>query len=611
VSSRAGWQQTDQGDARLLAFGQCGIEPYPVTQRSMQFALVLSALSACHTSSLDEVIDELDADSGADAGQPPDAGSALDAATDHDAALDAGVDSGAALDGGPDATEAGPFDPDGGPDAGEGGPPVEPHDGGPDGSPDVDVPPPPPPPPVCDPLPALAPQLGHALAVGDFDGDELDDIAVGNPVATSSAGQVCIYYGKTFQDGAFTSPCQAFNQRTPALRSNVEADDRFGASLAAGDLDGDGVDDLIIGSPGEGTTVGTTNHEDAGFFYVMWGVAGDGLLAVTPGNAAVRPGRNWWQGTDGTRGGAGEGGDLTSSSVAVLDIDSDGQSDVFAGAPGELAASIESGTQAIESGTVVVVPGHATLGVRSDVSYNWAMYDFGEDESFPHTYEHGIGFDHDRFGDVLLTAMLPAPVGGGDRALFIGAPAKLNQRGAVYMLFYDGRGTFSTVRRATIGLAGSEAIRFGSSLAFHENRVLIGAEQDAESAGRVYVADLRALDGTPAVWPAILPSIAAPELEAGPATSAAFGHSQAVQHGADGDYLLVGAPGQILDDQCQRGAVHRYKLPELSHVDTRSALEGDALFGFAVVAADLDGDGVQEAVASAPGGGAGSIRVWQ
>lgn len=94
---------------------------------------------------------------------------------------------------------------------------------------------------------------GQTLAVGDFDGDGFDDLAVGAPQKGFSSpdqtGSVTLLFG-----GAQGLRAAASRSRELFI-SNVanlttQSGDFFGDALAAGDFDRDGRDDLAIGVPG-------------------------------------------------------------------------------------------------------------------------------------------------------------------------------------------------------------------------------------------------------------------------------------------------------------------------------------------------------------------------
>ncbi len=95
--------------------------------------------------------------------------------------------------------------------------------------------------------------FGASLAVGDFDGDGKDDLAIGVPGEDigniASAGAVNILYGTN--NGLTVTGDQIWHQDIDGVEGGSEAFDNFGASLAVGDFDGDGKDDLAIGVPGE------------------------------------------------------------------------------------------------------------------------------------------------------------------------------------------------------------------------------------------------------------------------------------------------------------------------------------------------------------------------
>jgi FG-GAP repeat len=95
---------------------------------------------------------------------------------------------------------------------------------------------------VLDP-PGLEGAFGHSLAAVDFDGDGFADLAVGSPtLGTAGSGDTGLVY--LFRGGPHgVSPA-------PALQLDYPGADGLGWSLAfAGDPNGDGYGDLIAGAP--------------------------------------------------------------------------------------------------------------------------------------------------------------------------------------------------------------------------------------------------------------------------------------------------------------------------------------------------------------------------
>jgi FG-GAP repeat len=119
-------------------------------------------------------------------------------------------------------------------------------------------------------------QFGYALAAGNFDGDDCDDLAVGvrhESVGSTSpvdgAGSVNVLYGSA-PLGLTTAGQQLWNQNSEYVWDEAEEYDRFGSALAAGDFDGDSRDDLAVGVPDE--DIGSTNN--CGVVNVLYGSAG-------------------------------------------------------------------------------------------------------------------------------------------------------------------------------------------------------------------------------------------------------------------------------------------------------------------------------------------------
>ena len=134
--------------------------------------------------------------------------------------------------------------------------------------------------------------LGDALAAGDFDGDGLCDLAA----AAVDDGEVLLFAG-TLTDG-LTLAREAVNV--------LEGGDDFGRRMAAGDVDGDGADELLVGD-----WKAEERSEDGGAAWIFVGA----LTAAEPA----------WQIH-------GLGQDRVGSDVDLRDLDGDGRAEVLIGA---------------------------------------------------------------------------------------------------------------------------------------------------------------------------------------------------------------------------------------------------------------------------------------
>ena len=112
----------------------------------------------------------------------------------------------------------------------------------------------------CEPLGGELDHPVTALAVGDVTGDGFGDIVQGIPDGGDDVpdepdtgelgppGLLQLWRGG--QDAPADEPI-LITQDTAGVRGNDQAEDRFGAALAVGDLDGDEFADMVVGAPGE------------------------------------------------------------------------------------------------------------------------------------------------------------------------------------------------------------------------------------------------------------------------------------------------------------------------------------------------------------------------
>ncbi|WP_406316351.1 FG-GAP repeat protein [Streptosporangium sp. NBC_01639] len=332
--------------------------------------------------------------------------------------------------------------------------------------------------------------FGSALATGDFDGDRCADLAVGvsdedrpRPGADGD-GAVQLFHGSAdgLRPGALLDAGDLGGRRGP---------DRFGAALAAGDLDGDGDDELVIGVPGlgggavgvyglkgrrpqlieqDGGWVGQSARETDQFGAVLAagdfdgdgraeiavGAPGDsfpernGQGSVTVLDVHRRKATLFTQDSPGIAG-LGEAWDLFGSALASGDFDADGRADLAIGVPGE---GLTDNQRAMDygDGTVDVLYG-SRGGLGGGRAQAWSQRSLVGEPRY-----------YDRFGAALAAGDLN---GDGDDELAVGVPGE----NAVQVLAGGGNGLTGKNNALVPGRSGD----FGAALATVAGRGLVVA----------------------------------------------------------------------------------------------------------------------------------------
>ncbi len=250
--------------------------------------------------------------------------------------------------------------------------------------------------------------FGESMVVGDFNDDNFDDLAVGAPYDYDdtgyAVGAVVVFPGQNstsapvnLEESTRWSPDTKGVKGVSHTFTVNDSPDSFGRTLAAGDFNADGVDDLAVGIPGVPTTrtSGGKKYQDAGVVQIFDGAAGVGVTAT---DAILS------QETAGI-GGKSEAGDLFGASLDAGN--GPGATDVLAiGSGEELVRVLTGGT------------GAGSLTLSQNSAGIWGGTENG-----------------DAFGAFVRFI---ANAGGGNESLAVGSPGEDEGAGAVFVLPSNG-----------------------------------------------------------------------------------------------------------------------------------------------------------------------------
>jgi Ca2+-binding RTX toxin-like protein len=163
-------------------------------------------------------------------------------------------------------------------------------------------------------------------SAGDINGDGIDDLIVGayraDPNGNSAAGASYVVFGGSGVGSSGSFNLSALNGSNGFVINGIAANDRSGVSVSsAGDINGDGIDDLIIGA----SAADPNGNTFAGASYVVFGGSGVGSSGSL--NLSTLNGSNGFV-INGIAAGDGSGGSVSSAG----DINGDGIDDLIIGA---------------------------------------------------------------------------------------------------------------------------------------------------------------------------------------------------------------------------------------------------------------------------------------
>jgi hypothetical protein len=165
-------------------------------------------------------------------------------------------------------------------------------------------------------------ELGHAIAAVDLTGSGIDELVLGIPDYEASAGGA--EGAVIVLEGSLSAGLQDIDDVADATISGETRLDRFGSTVATADMDGDGLEDLLIGAEQAGNT---SADEDPGAVYIH-NDAGTFIFGTTDPSTAL-----WGDAA----------GDRTGGQIVAQDVDGDGAMDLWISAPGADGPEAEAG----------------------------------------------------------------------------------------------------------------------------------------------------------------------------------------------------------------------------------------------------------------------------
>ena len=206
---------------------------------------------------------------------------------------------------------------------------------------------------------AEAAMAGEALAAGgDLDGDGLDDLVIGGPwdeTALEQAGVVYVLHGPATSGGDLTE--------APGFWTGEDQNDQAGTSVATGgDVDGDGLDDVLVGA-----WWSDRGGRNRGTVYVLHGPA--------TGEASLGD-------ADGVLVGEDNGDEAGSALAFTGDLNGDGLDDFVVGASGKDEAATAAGGAFVvhgpATGSTLADDGAVLLGEEEDGLAGWSVAGVGD-----------------------------------------------------------------------------------------------------------------------------------------------------------------------------------------------------------------------------------------
>ncbi len=200
--------------------------------------------------------------------------------------------------------------------------------------------------------------VGVPITDGDYDGDGVDDVAFAEPYASTSNS--AYYRGVVYVVSGANAEGTVSLDDADGRWSGEAASDYFGFGIGAGDVDGDGNDDLIVGAP---------DHDGNGTNSGAWYVIGDVYQSALGENGA-----------DWIIRGSNDNDEVGCGHPVVADLDGSGDVDLAVGAFSSDEAYVfldprGASGEDVATGADVVISGNS----NSTLGFTMSTGDFDDD----------------------------------------------------------------------------------------------------------------------------------------------------------------------------------------------------------------------------------------
>ncbi|HEX5418486.1 MAG TPA: Ig-like domain-containing protein, partial [Gammaproteobacteria bacterium] len=264
--------------------------------------------------------------------------------------------------------------------------------------------------------------IGPVSDAGDINGDGFDDLIIGSPliVTNPAPGKVYVVFGGHDVGGSGYGALSAFNGSNGFMIELGEEGDGLGSAIsAAGDVNGDGFDDIIVTTRSYGARTGKT--------YVLFGGPGVGSTGHVDLSSL-----------DGSNGFFIEGSNPDEPfSVSTGDVNGDGVADILIGG--------DPFTEADHAGAAYVIFGGPKVGCYGSVSLS--SLDGSNGFVLLGSPSDEVGFSAaagDINGDGVADLILPAPGDQSEtgKSYVVFGKSKIGSNGSFTLSSLDGRNGF-------------------------------------------------------------------------------------------------------------------------------------------------------------------------